>query len=103
MIDKYKPLLLSNWGEKANALDCYCEVKFIDEYSDWACYIYALNPFDEDTIACIIKGPWVELAEWSLKELYFTYNTQGDHPVIDQEFRRIHASVLYHKLNIEAS
>ena len=99
MIDSYKPQLMRNWGEKADCLDCYCEVKFIDEYSDWACYIYAINPEDEDTIECIILDSDVGLYTWSLKELYLSYNTQGDHPIIDQEFRKIHACVLYNKLS----
>lgn len=102
MIEKYKPQLLNNWGDKADALECYCEVKFIDEYSSWSCYIYAMDPSDEDTIACIIEGPWVELATWSLRELYWTYNSIGDHPVIDTEFRRIKAANLYEHLKYKA-
>jgi len=94
-----KRLLEDNWGEKAESMNCYTEVKFIDTESAWACYIYALNPADENTIACIIDGICLEVCEWTLKELYFTYNNQGEHPVLDQEFRRMRTSELFKKLS----
>lgn len=94
---KLKELLLSNWGDKANAMDCYCEVKFIDESERWYCYIYALDPNDDDTIACILPGP--KAIEWSLKELYDTYDTNGEYIQEDTEFRRIRTDELFKKLS----
>lgn len=90
---------MKNWGDNANALNCYAEVKFIDERSTWACYVYALNPRDEDTIACIINGISLEVCQWSLQELHSTYNSYGENPIIDTEFRKIRASELFKKLS----
>lgn len=96
--EQIKESLKKNWGEKANALDCYAEVKFFDPLSDWKCYIFGLNPNDEDEIACIVISEQIEVGKWSLKELYLTYNREGEHPIIDQEYRRTRASELLNKL-----
>ncbi len=100
--DKATLLLTKNWGEKADAMDCYCEVKFIDVFSRWECYIFALNPEDENGIQCIVKHKDdVEIVEWSLDELNRHYNTEGEYPTLDNEFRRIKADVLYKRLKID--
>jgi hypothetical protein len=78
---------------------CFAEVKFTDELSDWACYILAINPDNEDEIACIVKGFDVELCNWSLKELYNSYNEEGEAPCIDLEYRRVRASELFKRLS----
>ena len=98
--DKVKQSLLSNWGEKAESMNCYAEVKFIDERSLWECYVYAMNPEDEDTIACLIVMPWsVEVKHGSLKDFYQCYNDFGENPEIDQEFRRTRVAELFKKLS----
>ena len=89
--------LKANWGEKANAMNCYTEVKFVDESGKWYCYVYALDPNDEDTIACILPNP--RAIEWSLKELYATYDLNGEYVQEDQEFRRIRTAELFKKLS----
>ena len=97
-----KEILLKNWGEKADSMNCYCEVKFIDPLSSWACYIYAMNPKDEDEIACMVYDHGeVEVCDWSMKELMLTYNREGEYPEIDHEYRRKRASELFKKLNVE--
>lgn len=95
--EETKQALMQNWGDKANAMNCYTEVKFIDELTGWYCYVYALDPSNEDTIACIFPGP--KANEWSLKELYATYNHEGEYVVEDQEFRRIRTAELFKRLS----
>jgi len=97
--DKIKEVLKGNWGEKADALNCYAEIKFIDPLSDWACYIFALNPNDENEIDCLIKGQTIELCKWSLIDLGNCFNSEGERPKIDTEFRRTRASQLFKKLS----
>ncbi len=87
--------LKDNWGEKADAMECYAEVKFIDTMSPWCCYIYALNPDDDDTICCLTAG---HIYTWSLRDLYNSYDTHGEQVFIDTEYRRRKASDLYRKL-----
>lgn len=95
-----KESLLKNWGEKADALNCYCEVKFIDPLSSWACYVYAMNPDNEDEIACMVyEHEHVEICDWSMNELMHTYNREGEYPEIDDEYRRKKASDLFKKLS----
>lgn len=96
--ESVKQTLLSNWGSNAEAMNCYAEVKFIDTETDWACYVFGLNPDDMDEIACLIDGYSVEACNWSLKELYQRYNTSGEYPILDPEFRRIRAAELFKRL-----
>jgi len=95
---KTKKKLIENWGDRAEAMDCLVEVKYIDELSRFACYIYALNPEDEDEIACIIHTGHIDVCKWSLRELQRSYNGHGDNPIIDSEFRSTLASTLLKKL-----
>lgn len=92
---------MDNWGEKSSSMSCYAEVKFIDPLSDWQCYIYSLNPEDEDTIECLLYTQMmgVQIAFWSLKELYLLHNEEGESPVIDTEYRKTRASELFKRLS----
>lgn len=96
-----KKSLMANWGEKANSMNCYAEVKFFDECSKWACYIYAMDPLDEDSISCLIDGQDIDVCRWSLRELHLTYNENGDHPKRDEEFRKVRVAELFKKLSEE--
>jgi hypothetical protein len=100
--EKIKQALLSNWGAKADAMDCYAEVKFIDPITHWACYIYAMNPDNDDDIACLVYDDIanrVEVCDWSMNELLNTYNREGEYPQIDHGYIRMKASELLKKLN----
>lgn len=99
MIESVKNSLKSNWGDKVNAMACYCEVRYFDPNSDWSCYIFGLNPDDDDEIACIINGFDLEVCNWSLKKLCFSYNSEGEYVVEDKEFRKIRAAELFKKLS----
>ena len=83
-----------SWGELADAMHCFAVVKYMDENTPWACYIYAVNPVNMDDIACIIDdGCRVEICEWSLTELLLRLNTS-----VDRDFRRIYVPTLLKNL-----
>jgi len=94
-----KKQLLRNWGEAAEALNCFCPIKYIDKASHWECFVYALNPSDEDEILCIINAMSVESTKWSLKELLSCYNAEGDYVVIDDEYIPVHLTNILKRLN----
>lgn len=99
--NRTKLLLMTQWGEKANSLSCDILVKYIDPLGDWACYIYALDPTDQDTIRCIVVDhDDFEVIYWSLEELYKTYNREGDFPIIDEEFRPWNAQKFLKRLEM---
>ncbi len=99
LTEKIKESLKKSWGDNAEALNCFCEVKIQERNGKWDCYVYAMNPRDEDEVMCIMKHKgWVGISQWFLSGLMFEYNTQGEFPRFDPEFRRIRADVLYKKL-----
>lgn len=101
MYDRLRSLK-DSWGEKAEAMQCYAEWRFYDPTSAWECYVYAVNPEDEDTCMCIIRvnTPFSgEIVEWSLNAIRSLYNEQGEGVVLDHDFRRIRACELFKKLN----
>jgi hypothetical protein len=98
--EKVKESLMLNWGSKAESMNCYAEVKLSLEECFWHCYIYAIDPEDEDKILCITQDPGsVCTIEWSLKELFLLYDLNGEPPVIDDQFRRTRASELFKRLS----
>lgn len=104
MLSAYiKEKLKKNWGDKANALDCYAEVKLIDPLSSWACYIYAMDS-EEQVIHCLIysdlNGPQVYIID--IAHIYSMYNENGDHPILDEEFRRMKVNTLLRRLKYDA-
>ena len=96
--DDIKERLMSSWGSMAEAMECHCELKFIDPLTGWSCYIYAINPYNEDEIACIIHDKDVDVCLWSLQSLYNNYNRDGEYPIIDKEYRTQKTCDLYRKL-----
>jgi hypothetical protein len=91
--------LKASWGEKASSMACMAEVRVYDPLSPWECYIYALNPEDEDEICCIIKGFFVEVCEWRLSELASRFNANGEPVQVDNEYRPRRAAELFKILN----
>ena len=89
---------MKNWGEKAQNLECRAEVLVYDPISPWKCYIYAMNPDDEDEIECIVAGFGLETTTWSLKELFSRFNSHGESVQVDHEFRPMHAATLLKEL-----
>lgn len=97
--DKQKEKLKASWGEKADAMACLAEVRVYDPLSTWECYIYALNPQDEDEIACMINGFSLEVCDWKLSEISLTFNANGESPIIDDEYRPRRAAELFKVLS----
>lgn len=87
--------LASNWGEPADSLACMAEVRVYDPLSRWECYIYAINPDDEDEVCCLINGFFVEVCEWRLSELSSCFNVAGYAPMVDMEYRPRRADELF--------
>lgn len=91
--------LKKNWGEKAETLNCYAEVKLIDPLSSWACYLFAMDN-NEEMIECLLYSDsmGVEIHTESLEEIFHRYNEQGENPVIDTEYRRTRVVELLRRL-----
>lgn len=99
--EKIKEVLKANWGEKADALNCYAEIKFIDPLSSpWACYIFAMDE-SEEIVHCLfsIAHRGSEIISLNLQDIYNSYNGEGEHPIIDEEFRRMRVTELLKRLN----
>lgn len=79
--------LKANWGEKAESLAAIAELRVFDPLSTWECYIFAMNPQDEDEISCILHGFTVEVCNWRLSELASHFNAEGESPIVDREYR----------------
>ncbi len=93
--------LKSSWGEKSDCLAATAELRVFDPLSCWECFIFALNPEDEDEIACILHGFTVEVTTWRLSELASHFNAEGDSPIIDREFRPRKAETILRMLRGE--
>lgn len=94
--------LKNNWGDRADVLECNAEVRLYDlKWRQWECYLYALNPEDQDEVKCIINHKWADLTTWSMQEIENTRNAWGDQFINDLEFRPIPITKLLSTLNIE--
>lgn len=91
--------LKASWGDKASSMACMAEVRVYDPLSPWECYIYAMNPDNEDEICCIIKGFFVEVCEWRLSEIASRFNANGEPVEVDHEYRPRRAAELFKILN----
>jgi len=90
--------LKKSWGEKASTLNCNAEIRVYDPLSCWECYIYSMNPQNEDEIECILHGFTTQTCEWTLTELFSRFNAEGQQVKIDSEFRPKNAKIIYDKL-----
>lgn len=91
--------LMKNWGDKAEAMDCFVEVKFTDEDNKWNYYVYALNPQDETEAMMIVDTIYNPLHPFTVTTSI--HNIFSNVDGIDHEFRRIKASTLFKKLKGE--
>lgn len=91
--------LQENWGERANSLNCYAEVRFYDPFSSWSCYLFAMDPMEQDDIQCLVsEGEFFCIIHWKLHQLYSAYNCEGNSPFLDDEYRPIHMSTLVKRM-----
>ncbi len=100
--NKQKEKLIANWGEKADSLHCFAEVRVYDPLSSWECYIFALNPEDNDEVQCIVKVSKAQEAtveKWYLTNIKCLFNEYGEGVDIDDEYRPRRADYLLNKLN----
>lgn len=100
MLDQQiKEVLKKNWGEKANTLNCFAEVKLIDRLSSWCCYIFAMDN-DEELIHCLLysHGIGVEIYTQCIQDIYSMYNEHGESPVVDKEYRRTRVTEILRRL-----
>lgn len=94
-----KEKLKANWGSPASSMACLAEMRVYDPLSSWQCYIYAMNPDDEDQISCLIKGFTTEACEWRLSELQSRFNAEGEPLQVDTEYRPRRVAELFKKLS----
>ncbi len=100
--DFLKDKLKTNWGEKADALDCLAYVRVFDPLSPWQCYVYALNPDDEDEVECIVKvskSQEATLERWFMTSIMSLFNTDGESVEVDEEYRPRRALDILNRLN----
>lgn len=90
LTNEIREKLKSNWGEKADSLNCFAEVKLIDPLSSWACYLFAMSPDEERLLVLFYnKNFGIELGEMHTYELSLMHNREGEPPEIDDEYRRM--------------
>lgn len=99
--NKHKDKLKANWGERAETMECNAEVRVYDPLSKYECYIFALNPEDENEIWCIINGFSVETDKLTLGEIASYYNSHGEGLQVDYEYRPRQATEVYRSLTKE--
>ncbi|MFI0477752.1 MAG: hypothetical protein ACH349_01315 [Candidatus Rhabdochlamydia sp.] len=97
---KTKEALKNNWGEKAETLNCYAEVKLIDPLSSWACYIFAMDD-SEELIHCLLYSAalGVEIYTQCMYDICSMYNENGESPIIDNEYRRMRVTEILRRLS----
>lgn len=95
---KQRIALLANWGEPAENLNCNAEVRLYDPLSKWECFLIAMDPFEQDSVYAIVNSANEIAALWSLTYLMQCYNAEGEHPLVDKEFRPRNAGLLLKQL-----
>jgi hypothetical protein len=85
--NRQKKELLKNW-EVAESGFPYAEVRLYAPKSSWECYLIALNPRCEDEVICLLHAEDVEITNWTLTEIKMCFDSDGNSPYVDLEFRR---------------
>jgi hypothetical protein len=95
-----KDKLKANWS-LAESMACKAEMRVYDPLSSWQCYIIAMDPNNDDHIMCIISvSEWVcVLTPWLISEIGRSYNSEGERPSIDYDYRPKMASQVFKQLN----
>lgn len=91
--------LKSNWGPRAESLNCFAEYKLCGKSGKWAWYLLAVDPEDDETVKCIMtRGGVPDICTTTLSNIELFYDEDGELPEGDREFRPMRADVLYSKL-----
>lgn len=94
-----KDKLKANWP-LAESMYCKAEMRVYDPLSHWQCYILAMNPADENEVACILSSKFnCSFTVWTLNDIQNLFNAEGEKPIIDYEYRPKLASQLFKQLN----
>jgi len=96
-----KERLKQSWGDKAEAMECNAEVRVYDPNSSWQCFIYAMNPEDENEIMTIeaFGRPYeIHHGVGEMSRLLNMYQSNGEPLEIDFEFRPRNAGEILRKL-----
>ncbi len=95
-----KERLKKNWGEKADALDCFAEVKIMDPISSWCCYVFAMDE-NEEQVQCLLysNAVGIEINTIPVHMLDNLYNEHGESPIIDREYRPMKISHILKRLS----
>lgn len=95
-----KNKLKNNWGEKADSLNCFAEVKFIDTLSSWKCFVYAMDD-NEEEVRCLIytDSNGLQLHTCCISDIQLMYNEHGESPVIDTEYRPIRVTEIIRRFS----
>ena len=95
-----KDKLKANWL-LAESMACKAELRVYDPLSVWQCYLIAMNPQDENEVACILSTTMGHCIYtlWTIKEINDLYNWEGEKPSIDLEYRPRMASQIFKQLN----
>lgn len=99
--EKQKEKLKSNWGDKAECLECEALHKFIIHSGRWECYLLGMNPENEDEIYCIWNGYNLSAEKGFLNFIMNIYDERGDNPILDKSFRPRKASEIFKNLRDE--
>ncbi len=98
-----KTKLKENWCEDDTALYKKAIVRLYDPTSTWECYLIAMDKEEQDVL-CIIhphKHAPYEFTGWTIGELSYLYNENGEGIQIDDEFVPCQASVIMKKMEKE--
>lgn len=88
--ESIKDNLKANWGEKADALECLAPIKIhgIDYDGEWCCFIFAMNPEDEDEVMTLTRDRQdYELMLWSVDYIFNLFGNDGEYVKIDHEYK----------------
>lgn len=97
-----KQKLIQNWGDKAESMSCHAEVRVYDPISSWECYLYAMNPENEDEIMCLTKtskGDEAVTEYSSINWIQGLFNEHGEGVEVDTEYRPRRTAELFKQLN----
>ena len=83
--------LQANWGDKADSYDCYAWMRLYDPESRWECYVYAIDPLNEQGAkVCVYNGTWV-FSQVNLDEMMVSFVCEnGRAPRHDLDFKGKH-------------
>lgn len=91
--------LKKNWGDRHESLACNAEARLYDCFDEWACYLIAINPENENEVFCIIVdhdlSPKVFTAQTEMIYLLHKWDREGGPMILDESFIPRKADTLF--------